>query len=272
MFYIIMQITNSTTNFTSRNIDIRRADDIVRHANRVIPAFNPNYAAENWKIFQKSPLKKFYFEEKFKKLIFAMRNQYHSYSEQHPTFYLDLFDKVKSRKICNCNEKAFITLGTLFANGYDNAMKIGLEMEIGAYDKTSGKCIATKIIPIDHTTVLSTMNNPNRVEINKTVVLDGWLNKAMTVSEAKKEYERFVPKRKIEAAIQELQDELRASSRMPLQNRFARNANSQNPLDKYEFRKSIEFLEDIRFKDEKAHDFGQEVLRKYPQIKLNQLI
>ena len=30
------------------------------------------------------------------------------------------------------------------------------------YDKASGKCIATKIIPIDHTTVLSTMNNPKK--------------------------------------------------------------------------------------------------------------
>lgn len=267
-----MQITNSTTNFTSRNIDIRRADDIMRHANKVMPAFNPNYASENWRIFKKSPLKKFYFEEKFKKLTLAMRRQYHSYSEQHPNFYIDLFDKVKSKKISNCDEKAFITLGTLFANGYDNAMKIGLEMEIGAYDKVSGKRVATKIIPIDHTTVLSTMNNPNRTEIEKTIVIDGWLNKAMTVPEAKKEYERFVSKRKIEAAIQELQDELRANSRAPLQNRFTRNANAQNPLDKYEFRKSIEFLEDTRFDSMQAHNFGEEISKKYPQIKLNQII
>lgn len=271
-----MQITNSTTNFTSRNIDIRRADDIVRHAKKVVPHFNPTYAFENWRTLDTtksgSYFKRTGFYAKFEKLISKMRQEYGAESAKNPTFYFDLFDKVKSKKIGNCYEQAYITLGTLFSNGYNNAMKVGLEMEIGAYDKASGKCVARKIIPIDHTAVLSTMNNPNRTEIDKTVILDGWLNKAMTVSEAKKEYERFVPKRRIEAELQELQNELRRKFRPPMQNRFLQTQNSQFDINNYEFRKSIEFLEDRRFSTEEARTFGEEISKKYPEIKLNSIV
>ena len=268
-----MQITNSTTNFTSRNIDIRRADDIVRHANKVAPHFNPTYALENWRTLDTtksgSYFKRTGFYAKFEKLISKMRQEYGAESAKNPTFYFDLFDKVKSKKIGNCYEQAYLTLGTLFSNGYNSAMKVGLEMEIGAYDKASGKCVATKTIPIDHTTVISTMNNPNRTEIDKTIVLDGWFNKAMTVSEAKKEYEIFVPKRRIESELQELQDELRRRHRPPMPNRFLQTQNSQFDINNFEFRKSIEFLEDRRFSTEEARSFGGEILKKYPEIKLN---
>lgn len=265
-----MQITNSTTNFTSRNIDIRRADDIVRHVKKVAPHFSPTYAFENWRTLDTAKGGSFFkrtgFYAKFEKLISKMRQEYGAESAKNPTFYFDLFDKVKSKKLGNCYEQAYLTLGTLFANGYDNAMKVGLEMEIGAYDKASGKCVATKNIPIDHTTVLSTMNNPNRIEINKTIVLDGWFNRAMTVSEAKKEYERFVPKKRIEAVIQELQEDL--TPKRPLQNRFAPILNPQFDINNYEFRKSIEFLEDRRFKKDEARAFGEKISIKYPEIKL----
>ena len=257
-----MQITNSTLNFTSRNIDIRKADDIVRQANKVIPCFNPTYAYENWRILNPSKggsfIRRTKFFAKFENLISKMRQEYNANSAKNPTFYFDLFNKVKEERIGNCYEKAYLTLGTLFANGYNNAMKVGLEMELGAYDKITGKKVLTKIIPIDHTTVLSTMNNPNRYDIDKTIVLDGWLNKAMTVSEAKKEYERFVPKRRIESEIQEMQREIK----------WKRLGETNN----FEFRKSVEFLEDKRFTSDEAKAFGEEILKKYPSAKLDSII
>lgn len=257
-----MQISNSTINFTSRNIDIRRADDIVRHVNKIAPCFNPTYAFENWEVLNPSKGKGFIgrtkFFVKFEKIISKMREEYGAESAKKPTFYFDLFDSVKNRKIGNCYEKAYLALGALFANGYKNAMKVGLEMEVGAYDKITGKKVLAKTIPIDHTTVLSTMNNANRYDIDKTIVLDGWFNKAMTVSEAKKEYEKFVPKRRIAAEIQEMQRELKWKS--------------LGDLNKFEFRKSIEFLEDKRFSPEEASAFGQEISRKYPEIKLDFII
>lgn len=260
---------NTPTNFNSRNIDIRKADDIVRHANKTINAFHPSFAMENWLVlkpngFTNKNRKAFY--SKFEKLIFEMRKSYPFLLSDNKDDCIKLFDAVKKNKLANCFESTYLTLGALFSNGYKNGMKAGLEMEVGAYDKISGKCVVKRIIPIDHAVALSTMDNSKRRKIDRAIVLDGWLNKAMDVSEAKQEYERFVSQRQLMLTIQDLEEELKFKHSISTADK-----SSEFNISNFEFRKSIEFVENQRFTPEEAKIFGQEVLKRYPDMKLNEL-
>lgn len=256
-----MRIANSTICFSSKNKDVRKADDIVRHVNNQIPAFSPSYAFTHWNILDEKKgnfSTRYTFAKKFSNLINNLRSEYEKNNKETSNIYCELFNTTKRNKLGNCREKAYLTLGALFANGYTRAMKIGIEMEVGAYDKKTNKKLAEAIIPIDHTAVLTTMNNPKRKNIKHAIVADAWLNKAMNSEDAKKEYKKFVSDLEIYSAQNVLLRELQNNPYIDLNN--------------IEFRNTIEFTIDKDFTKEEAESLAKEILKKYPKIKLDKTI
>ena len=196
-----------------------------------------------------------------------MRDEYMSEDSGKP-FYIDILDWVDYRKTGNCYESAYITLGTLFANGYKKAIKASPQVEVVAFNKKTKQAITKKTFPLDHTCVLTSRDNPKRKDVDDLVVIDSWLNRAMSVADAKQEYVKFISKKELATNFYEVQEILKRKLA------WVRQGGSMVPnknfnINDYEFKYKIHFVCDQRFSPEEIEEFQKEVSKNYPRLKLD---
>lgn len=251
-----MKITASSQNFTSRNQYVRKADDIVRKVRQEFPMFSPSYAASNWDILKNSKLEfrellKFgdIYGTKMKKI-----RQVGCLSPQNPCFS-DIFQKAINEKVGNCREYSSLTLGALFANGYNNAVKIIPSLNIKVYDASNNE-IFSHFIDCDHVAVMTKMSQAKNV--SDVVVLDSWLGKAMSFHEARIEYETLFKEQEISNAIRKTKSAM--IKKHPL-----------NIFKKYKYVCKICFIgsETEIFEPKLAAQLGQKIAQEFPQVKMN---
>lgn len=172
---------NNNYTFQAKRKEIRKADDIVRHVNKNFPAFSPTYANEFW--YKLKDIKEGYIdirtlnsEEKLEKYRAEIKEN---------KKYDSLLETIKEQKVANCGEKSYLTIATLLANGYDKYTKrFDVGIKWAATDKRTGERVFENIEDFDHSIILTTMTNEDAKRLNDLIVVDGWLNKAMSLSEA----------------------------------------------------------------------------------------
>ena len=173
--------TNNNYTFQAKRKELRKADDIVRKVNQEFPAFSPTYAYEFWPHLKTIPegygdIRTINSEEKIRK--------YREEIKQNKK-YDSLFETIKEQKVANCGEKSYLTVAALLANGYDNyTSRFDVGIKWAATDKRTGERVFENIEDFDHSIILTTMKDEPMERLNDLIVVDGWLNKAMSFSEA----------------------------------------------------------------------------------------
>jgi len=175
--------------FNAKNPNIRKADKIVRNVNVNFPMFSPTYAESNWIVynsdddtFEKNKNVLYKYQEKVKKI----RNEYDEVQD-YDKYFLKLFELIKKEKVGNCFEAVWLTLGALCANGFCGSTRCDVVVRINVIDRRNGKSVYHKDSGFDHTLILTTMEKQTKKE-QDLIVVDPWLNRVMSYSEAKEYY------------------------------------------------------------------------------------
>lgn len=190
-------------NFSSRNKNIRRADDIQRAARNTFPVLSPSYIDEFYlstKMKNEVPVNmqaRTLFKKADNKLT-ALRTvskapekyglELMPYEKETP--YAHLLNGMELLKIGNCEECAVAALAALTANGYYNSQRVSLGMEIQYVDKKTGKIEYKEIEPLDHSFVITSLDNENPKEKDK-IVVDPWMGFTDSVSGAKARFKQI---------------------------------------------------------------------------------
>ncbi len=252
----------SPISFCAKHKDIRKADDIMRHSNNCFPMFSPSYALLHWNCFTKDTnqgeLDRISFYNKHSKILDEQVRD--KYNNDEDPYYLNLFEPLKAKKIGNCKENAIALIATLFANGYKKAARVALEYEINFINKKTNEVASTSVFDFDHTCILTTMDNKEkRKKYDDLIIIDGWLQKTMPITEARKTYLNIVSDYEKNIIRKNALDKLKSE-------------NSNNPdfnIDDYEMKEAIEFGYNDKYTRKEAQEFGKIILERYPELKLD---
>ena len=250
-----IQPINTNYSFKSKRKEIRKADDIVRNVNLQFPAFSTSYAQRNWNVLSK---KDTFLPLRIKIKILNERDKFNIECKKDK-YALTVFDTLKESKVGNCSEKNWLTLGALAANGYYDSFRISAQMKWNVIDKRNGKKVFAKDEDIDHDLILTTMNNTGN-NTKDAVIVDGWLNKAMSFSEAKTTYFSMIKEKEME----EMKDRVTREF-------ITLNKDKEIDLNNYEFIPQISFtipknyLFNIKNKEDMI-EFGEIIAQKYPEL------
>ncbi len=193
-------------NFYSRNKNIRKADDIQRKARMTFPVFSPSYIDEFYsstRLVDDIPVNekaRKIFKKIDRKLTLLRKvtkepDQYgiEQTSLQRKTPYALLLSSMNLLKVGNCEECAATVLSTLAANGFYNAQKVYLGLEIQYLDKKTGEIKYNKCTPLDHSFVVTTLDKENPKEKDK-IVIDSWLGFADSIAGANERFKKMLSK------------------------------------------------------------------------------
>lgn len=210
----------------------------------------------NWRILKNSKLEfteVLNFANKYNDKIKNIRQIGHL-SPKNPCFS-DVFQKALNEKIGNCREYSSLTLGALFANGYNNAVKIIPSLNIKVYDGSNNE-VFSHFIDCDHVAVMTKMSQAKNV--SDVVVLDSWLGKAMSFNEARVEYKTLFEGKTISKALKE--------TRSAMVKKYPSRV-----FKKYKYVCKICFAscEAEMFEPELAAQLGQKIAQEFPQVKMN---
>ena len=124
-----MQINNSNTVFTSRNIAIRKADEIARRINATFPRVSSShvFACKN---IDKFGFLEFNLREKTRQLRNLKSSKFNNTSSSLQKLRAFL-DPIKERKIGNCGESAQIAAISAKINGINDAQIVSLRTKGG---------------------------------------------------------------------------------------------------------------------------------------------
>ena len=270
-----MKINNFSSNFRARSPRIRKADKIVRNVNNNFPMFSNTYAGRRWVLFNSGPENFYRYYDKLeevRKNIVQMRAYVDELSKDDK-YILGLFDIIKNKKSGNCDEGSWITLGALCANGFIASQRASVGIEIKVIDKRAGNVVHRYLDGYDHTMLLASMGKDIK-KIEEYVVIDPWLNKAMSYSEAKETYISMLKDwyldNKINDAKNEFIDKMREDYAI-----LGKKLPVDFDIDNYSFEPHIVFVRydydhDINGEDE-ANEFGDLVREKYPELIINRL-
>lgn len=266
-----MKITALSPNFTSKKPLVKKADDIVRHTNLQYPTFSPSYANNAWvsaKFYTKSLDRK---SEILQQHLIPKLNQYrdeYDKTQETDEFHLDIIRKMKEYKIANCNEKTWLTMGALAANGYTHFCKVSVMIGIDAIDKRTGKKAFESYDSYDHCAIATTMEDKGGA-IKNSIIVDPWLNKAMTYNEAQVEYLNLIPiweiRKRIEKTKSKIADYMAQDCGI-----FGKRLPIDFDIENYEFEVKVFFkrLDSMHeIKDHKeAREFGELVKEEFPEL------
>ena len=196
---ICLNINYTSPQFTARNKQIRKADDIQRTARNNFPMFSPSYLQEFYCLNgegQNTPkqVRTIQIAQRIVYKINASREDDRAYKRNTSRFeppYVKTLDRLKRNKIGNCHEASISTIATLAANGINDSKRVNLEQQIEYIDPKTKKVVFSKNYDIDHTLILSAMGKENPKE-KDLVVLDSWMGFADSISGAKARYARFL--------------------------------------------------------------------------------
>lgn len=189
-----MRIANYRTNpnlyFSSRKKKIRMGDDIVRKTKQEFSALSPSYADDYWLCLrtpQHSNLGRNLniFTDKLSIPLYECRIRYNFRQEVLKDVLAEL-KAIKEYGVANCAEFAELVEAALLANNFNNSKLAKVMIQLSLYDKLTGDEIYKYTIPFDHMIVLTSLDDEENSK--EEIVLDGWIGKAMSTSEAKREY------------------------------------------------------------------------------------
>ena len=271
-----MQITSSSPNFTSKKPLVKKADDIVRHTNLQYPAFSPNYANNAWysaRFYTKSTNRK---NEIFRSYLIPKLNEYrdeYDKTQETDEFHLDIFRKTKEYKIANCDEKTWITMGALAANGYTHFCKVVPMIRINVIDKRTGKIAYVSEEQYDHCAIATSMKDEGG-HVKKSIIIDPYFNKAMTYNEAQDEYLALIPIWTINEAIEKTEKSI-IEAEMKDCGILGKKMPIDFDIENYEFepkvvlRKAKDSIHDTKDHNE-AKEFGELVREEFPELLLEE--
>lgn len=197
---------NFNPSFTSRNQNIRKADDVQRRARLTFPATSPTFIDT----FYKTPNstnkirsgEANFIAYKYDKRVSILREQVREHSFEGYTFeerqvnapIFQILRHVKALKAANCQECAAIAIAGLTANGiYDNE-RVNLELELKYMNKENGRIEYQAYIPIDHTAIKTRIGKDN-------IIVDAWMGFADSLSGAREKYKEVFTNKDIENEI-----------------------------------------------------------------------
>lgn len=189
-------ITNSLS--FGKNPNIKKGDQIQRHARKIFPAFSPTYAD----VFYHSKAKDCPFLEKKIIEVNTARECVNlmainglcetSVGTEIPQILA--LNTLETRKKGNCEEFSIATLATLLANGYTDSERKYLCMRTEFVNKETGLTEYCEVDSLDHALVVSSLGKNSKDE-KDLYVLDSWLGFADTVKGAKTRYKNLTEQR-----------------------------------------------------------------------------
>lgn len=255
-----MQISSNHTRHNpsfQKRASTRKADDIVRQVRNNYPAVSLSNILENWKRPYKPANKEE--DEKWKRSLRRLDyvldyiREDGRLSPKNPIFE-EQVTKIKRFKAANCAEYAYLSLATLYANGYNKSNCAYPAIQVDFLDRND-KTVFTYKRASDHVAVHSFFD-----EYKEYVVLDAWLGKAMSAREAIEQYKIMYYEKDKEAAIKEATKAFRKS--LPLLKRI------NFKLDDYTIKTKIEICADENryFSPEEAKYWGEVIVRQFPEM------
>ncbi len=173
-------LCNNFIPFRARNKEARKADDIQRRTRASFPMISSTYAADFYSVFNKDindidPDSKMLFrilESKIKQArsdaqIIGLLSGASVYNEN----YKIVLNQVLKHKVGNCEENAKAALSVLFANGFYNSSRVGLEYEIKFIDKQTGEPAYSISKDLNHSFAITDLNTCKKQDI----IIDPWL-------------------------------------------------------------------------------------------------
>ena len=230
MKIINLSIRNSIC-FLSKNKENKLADDIVRKTRHEFPAFSPSYIASYWYCTRSSRC-----NEKKEKAIRLMSEIDKKLLECRidTDFRLEIIEDelgllkaTKKHKTANCIEYAQLAEACLLANGIKNSKLAKVKIRLTILNKdTPPKKAYEHTETFDHVIVLSSLDDENYS--NNPFVLDAWIGKAMSNSEAKREYLGMLDKNDVDKIIKNGIEDYKTSTVQDSQGNTEINANNFN--------------------------------------------
>ena len=255
------QNLNNSISFKSKNKNVRKADDIQRRARHVFPVLSSSYIDEFYsstKIKRNNNQISIKANQLLKKVdsrISAIRklakkkdasNSKYSWIDDNIP-YTKILDGVKLLKAGNCEECAKVVLAALSANGYYNSQRVSLAVDISYINKKTGECEYNCVEPIDHSFVITSLDNDNPKK-NDYVVIDSWLGFADSISGAKARFKQVFDNK----ALQNLLSFHRSMFRL---NKFEQSGTRIN-FDDYQQREKFVFYSSDNYTPEDFKDLG----------------
>lgn len=172
--------------FKAKNRDTKKADDVMRSSKLEFAAFQPNYAF----YYNCAKPESTHYKEAGKNLThlcMKLRRDVRDWDNN-----LDkpkrLLDNVKTYKIAHCYERTLAAMAILYREGYNELLPVGVHYETNAINRKTGKTEFTAAEPLDHSVILTNMNNNKRFDIEDLIIIDPWLEYAGSVSDARARY------------------------------------------------------------------------------------
>lgn len=230
---------NFNPSFTSRNKNIRKADDIQRKAKLAFPIISPTYIDTFYKSINSSDKikreKANTVAKKYDTRITAIREMVRRHSFEGSTFeekqlnapIFHVLRCVEIAKAANCHECAAIAIAGLTANGIFDNQRVNLELDLKYKNKKDGKVEYQASIPIDHTAI--------RTKIGKDdIIVDPWLGFADSISGANEKYKQLLIDKDINKEIRTHRSLFRLEKSTP--------DNIINPDKDYELKTAIKYI------------------------------
>lgn len=225
--------------FTSRNKNIRKADDILRKAREAFPATSATYIDSFYKTAQSTDSNKSkkanMVAYKYDKFVGFVRKQVHLHSyegatEEEKKMNAPIFQTltfVEIAKAANCHEYASIATAGLTANGiYDNE-RVHLALDIQYKNKETGEIEYHRTLPIDHTAIKTRIGKDD-------IIVDAWLGMADSLSGASAKYKQLLLNKDIDEEIKIHRSLFRLEKSTP--------NNIIDPDNDYELKTSIKYI------------------------------
>ncbi len=253
---------NISPNFC-KSKEVKKADIIERKTRAVFPMLSSTYMADNYLIFKKDVQDidseaKVLFRlmegkinaERSNAYILSMLSGNSALVENYKTI-LERISKIKSG---NCEENAKAALAVLFANGYYNSSRAGLEYQVSVVNKETQGVVYSLTRLLDHSFAVTDLN----VAKKQDIVIDPWFGFADTKQGAISRFKR-VYKDDTEKIQRECSEKF--------YNLFHRREGFN--LDDYEIRTEFVFAPRERLSDFEKEEVGKYAKATYPGVLLD---
>ncbi len=185
---------NYNLNFKSRNIEVKKADNLMRKIHNEFPVYS-NTALNRFKTRRKTANSR-KIQYTIGELVVSLRNFYDRAISEQSSFFR-MVTGMKKGRIGNCYEQACLTNAILKANGYENVKNFS----IYAYNNKT-----KEVIDLDHVVTLINFkyldkNKIPKVDLckpnNEAIIVDTWAGFTGFAKDSLSKYRGEIPLHKI---------------------------------------------------------------------------
>lgn len=268
---------NSPVNFTSKNKEIKKADDLMRKSKLAFPYIGNTYIDKFYGSVN-HPSSKYHDAAKRLRCIIYGRTcaarssknyeedmliKQRMYDDAAKDYFLVGFEKTRNapeyshqRHKGNCDEASRAALASLYANGFYNSNLANIFYVACAENKKTGEVTVQQEKRIDHVLVLTDMGSGD-----KNIVIDPWLGFADSKSAAIGKYKEIF----YDEELKELEEDAKSA--------FKRNLiirGVEDDKNNYCFKSGFVFRTKPTHKNEaQRKEAGYQYRTSYPELLLN---